>query len=183
MKALEILRAPSRTRDGDVSMQALSRTGIALGALLSLGLFGCNADVEQCSPVTGLYEPLYTFVSGTCPAAIQATNQVNFDSGRHGVQQSIQMLPNMVVTTDIILKGCSLHMTQQIAAPPPQSSLQTKIDGQTIEISNEDELHGLVTVTQYNPDTSVACEGTYNGMFRKHVQAGSGVPGFAGSGN
>jgi hypothetical protein len=152
-----------------------------LSALLGLGLFGCNPESKQCAPVDGFYQPLYTFVNGTCGATLEATNQVNFNSGRHGVQQNFDMMPNMWVTTDIVLRGCSVHMTQKIQVP--EGPVKMQIDGQSIAISDEEKLTGLVDVTQYSPDGSIVCQGQYDGTFSKYIQTAPGsIPGFAGAG-
>jgi hypothetical protein len=88
----------------------------------------------------------------------------------------------MWVTTDIILRGCSVHMTQKIQVP--EGPVKMQIDGQTIAISDDEKLTGLVDVVQYTPDGSVFCQGQYNGTFSKYAQTPPGtVPGFAGSGS
>ena len=161
----------------------ITRGILLLACVFGLGSLGCNAEAQQCSPVAGLYEPLYTYVSGNCGPSVQTTSQVNFDSGRHGVLRSQQSLPNMTVTTEVILKGCSVHLNQQISGPQG-GPLQTQIDGESIAISNQEQLTGMVEVTQYSPTGEVMCSGMYNGMFSKGSKPGGDtVPGFAGSGS
>src|SRR4051812_46972150 len=117
-------------------MRSTRLTVFALPLSAVFALVGCSADVKSCNQVAGFYQPLYTPVDGNC-GPITNPNMVNFDGGNHGVNTNIQKLPNAWVTTEIVVKGCSVHMKQSITAPsgPMQAqTLQSQIDGETIKI-------------------------------------------------
>jgi hypothetical protein len=139
------------------------QTRTPLLAALALLLASCGAEEIKCSQVGGFYEPLYTPVQGTC-GPIANPYRVPFDGGQGGVNTDIRMFSNARVTTEIVMKGCSLRMTQTVDV---MGTVQSKIDGETINIQNADELTGMVTMTRWDNGV-VACSGVYNARFTKN---------------
>lgn len=134
-------------------------------AVLALVLFAaCGAEETKCAKVAGFYEPLYTPLQGTC-GPIQNPNRVPFDGGLRGVNMSIQTFPNARVTTEIVMKGCSLRMTQTVDV---DGAVQSKIDGPIIEIQSAEELSGTVTMQRF-ANGQVSCWGMYDARFTKNA--------------
>jgi hypothetical protein len=139
------------------------QTRTPLLAALALLLASCGAEPVKCARVGGFYEPLYTPVQGTC-GPIANPYKVPFDGGISGVNMDIRMFSNARVTTEIVMKGCSLRMTQTVDV---NGAVQSKIDGETINIHNAEELTGTVTMTRWD-NGQVACSGTYDARFTKN---------------
>ena len=149
----------------------LGRTTRMLGiALICLGIgpqAACNPEVKSCPQVAGYFEPLYTPVDGTC-GPIDNPNMVPFDAVSGGSQTNVMRLANGVVTTEVISKGCTIHMTQMVEMPDG-GGLEQKIDGNPLTIIDENKLMGPVSLTRYDAATGeVTCAGTYMGMFTKY---------------
>ncbi len=152
----------------------MSRT-TPIMAFALLALLGCSANANNCPLIDGIYSPIYTPISGTC-GPIANPFRVPFQGGRKGVNMVIQNLPNGQVSTDIVMKGCTLRMTQTVqnAAGYPTSQL----DGDPIYVDNENELSGTVSFMQFDTAGSVACSGTYDAKFTKYTtQVGGAVSG------
>ena len=140
-----------------------TRTPLLVVLSVVLMLAACGAEETKCATVGGFYEPLYTPLMGTC-GPIQNPNRVPFDGGLRGVNMNIQTFPNARVTTEIVMKGCSLRMTQIVDV---DGAVQSKIDGETIQIESADELTGTVTMTRWD-NGQVACWGMYDARFTKN---------------
>jgi hypothetical protein len=131
---------------------------VALGA--------CNTEPKTCDKVAGLYQPLYTYVDGGCGNIVNP-NMVPFDGGLHGVNTIMQNLANTLVTTDIVMKGCTVHMTQKVQNREG-GYLQSQIDGERIQIQDQNRLSGRVAVSMYDATGAPMCNGTYDAMFTKN---------------
>jgi hypothetical protein len=165
-------------------MRELTKRGlqIALACLAAAALAGCNTEAKNCEKVAGLYQPLYTPVDGNCGALTQV-NMVPFDGGLHGVNTIMQNLANALVTTDIVMKGCTIHMTQTVHAAEG-GLIQSEIDGLSIRIESQDRLTGRVAVTKYDQFGMPACAGNYDAAFTKPmVTTGGAVAGIGSAGS
>jgi hypothetical protein len=134
--------------------------------LTAVTLGACNTEPKTCDKVAGLYQPLYTWVDGSCGNIVNP-NMVPFDGGLHGVNTIMQNLANILVTTDIVMKGCTVHMTQKVQNREG-GFLQSQIDGASIRIQNQDQLTGRVAVVQYDATGTPMCSGNYDAMFTKN---------------
>ncbi|MFI5308190.1 MAG: hypothetical protein ACHQ53_12595 [Polyangiales bacterium] len=136
---------------------------------------GCGGKIPNCPAVEGTYLPEYRPLSGSC-GPISNPFAVPIDGGHKGVNMIITNLPNGRVSTDIVMKGCSMRVTQTVqdAAGQPASTL----DGDPIYVQNENELSGTVSFMQFDPTTgSVACSGMYEARFTKQSSPVGGALG------
>lgn len=136
--------------------------GLALASLV-----GCGADDPSCPSVEGSYEPLYIPLSGSC-GTIERPNRVPFEGGRNGVNTIIERRVNSNITTEIVMKGCSVRMTQTVT--DNEARVASLIDGPTIDIMSETELQGQVSMTVFDDEGAVSCSGTYDAVFTKNTQ-------------
>lgn len=132
---------------------------------------GCAAESATCPTVGGNYQPLYTPVSGTC-GPLSNNFLVPFNGGTGGNNVDVQNLPNAKVSTEIVMKGCTVRMTQTVEKGNIVSS---KIDGEEISVRSENELSGMVTVTQFDDMGQAACSGTYDAEFTKNPMTVGGA--------
>src|SRR3954468_23005955 len=102
--------------------------GYALMCFTLVTLGGCNTEPQTCDKVAADYQPLYTPVSTNC-GPITNPFMVRFDGGLHGVNTIMQNLANALVTTEIVMKGCTVHMTQKVQ-DREGGSLMSVIEGQ-----------------------------------------------------
>ena len=136
-----------------------------LGAL-ALPMTACGTDTASCPTIGGTFEPLYIPLSGSC-GTIESPNRVPFDGGRAGVNTSIERRVNSNITTEIVMKGCSVRMTQTVT--DKEGRVASQIDGQTIEIMNQNELAGQVIMTVFDDVGGITCIGTYDASFTKNT--------------
>jgi len=132
---------------------------------------GCGAEETSCPTVGGNYQALYTPLQGNC-GPIANPNRVPFDGGRGGNVIKIENLPNGQVTTEIVMKGCSLRMTQEFAN---DGSVLSRIDGDPIYIDSANELSGTVSLLRYDMNGLVTCQGVYDARFTKNLQTIGGA--------
>jgi hypothetical protein len=140
---------------------------------LSGGVDGGSAPT--CPTVQGNYLPEFRSISGSC-GQISNPFAVPIDSGRKGMNMIITNLPNGRVSTDIVMKGCSMRITQTVqdAMGKPVSVL----DGDPIYVQNENELAGTVSFMQFDTTTGrVACTGMYEARFLKQSSPVGGALG------
>jgi hypothetical protein len=130
---------------------------------LALLVAGCAAEVKSCPAVDGYYAPLYTPVSGNC-GTISNAFPVPFEGPNN---TKIDMLPNVKVSTEIVMKGCTVRMTQTVEKKA--GGVASMIDGESINIMSADQLAGRVTVTLFNDQGQPACSGTYDATFNKNT--------------
>lgn len=144
------------------------RTSLVAGVCWLTLLVGCAAEAGTCPRVAGYYQPLYTPVSTTCaavpvfPVPFEGPNNTKTD-----------YLGNAQVSTEVVMKGCTVRMYQTVASRAGTVSLQ--IQGETLSIKSESELDGLVTVKQFDTMGQPACGGTYNAQFSKGTVTSGGA--------
>lgn len=135
----------------------------AVCALLLTNLSAACAEQEDaCSGVDGLYQALYTPVSGDCGPIAYQTLAVD---GTRPVNTSIQMLSTQNVTTEVILKGCAVRMTQTVA--DKTGKVLTQIDAGSLQVRDASELAGQITYAVYDEMSQLACYGTYHATYVK----------------
>jgi hypothetical protein len=125
---------------------------------------GCAAESATCPPVGGDYQPLYTPLSGNC-GQLANIFPVPFNGGTGGNNVDVKNLPNAKVSTEIVMKGCTVRMTQIVEKG---NLVASKIDGDKISVRSENELTGMVSVTQFDDLGQAACYGTYDAQFTKN---------------
>jgi hypothetical protein len=131
-----------------------------------LALSGCGVETQQCNAVKGTYQPLYTFVQGTC-GPITMPNYVPVETGYKGAPKMTTMnFLNNSVTTEIVMKGCSMRVTQSVTE---NGSVRSKLNGDEINIENENELAGMVTLIRFDEAGNAMCSGVYDARFTKNV--------------
>jgi hypothetical protein len=141
-----------------------SRTALLAAWSVSLLLVGCGVEDLSCPAVEGVYLPLYTPLQGTCGPIVNP-NRVRLESGRNGAPiMRIEKFANADVTTEIVMKGCSVRITQSVEE---DGYLKSKIDGDPIYIENENELTGQVSLVRYDAAGQLSCSGIYDARFTK----------------
>jgi hypothetical protein len=139
-------------------------------------LHGCAADAPQCATPEGQYRPTYSFVQGNCGEIVNP-NWVPVRVGqRGGSVTDVVQVNDAMVSTEVVMKGCAMRMTQQVIKA---GTLRTKIDGDSISISNAAALTGMVSVNRWDELGMPACSGWYNATLTKNstvVGAGVGAP-------
>jgi hypothetical protein len=144
----------------------MTRFRIALLAVWSVSvlLVGCGVDDVSCPSVEGVYLPLYTPLQGTC-GPITNPYRVRLEVGRNGASvMRVDMLSNANVTTETVMKGCSVRVTQSVEE---HGTLTSKLDGDPIYIESENELSGQVSLTRYDANGALTCSGVYDARFTK----------------
>jgi hypothetical protein len=127
-----------------------------------------DATQSTCPAVQGIFNPVYTPVDGSC-GPIDSSNPVPFDGGLHGVNTIMQHQGNGTITTDIVLKGCNLHMTQSVT--DAAGMLQKRIDAPELRIESATRITGRISFTRYDATSTLVCQGNYDAVFRKAVSA------------
>jgi hypothetical protein len=159
--------------------------GIALVGMSLAAVGGCNTVPQNCAKIDDIYLPAYTPVDGTC-GTLTDVNRVKFDGGLHGVNTLMDYLGNAIVTTDIVMKGCTVHMTQKVQTAETHV-LESQIDGESIRIESKDHLTGMVSVEKYDANGTLLCSGNYSASFTLPMMTtggavvGGGVAGATGN--
>jgi hypothetical protein len=133
---------------------------------------GCGVETKQCSAVEGRYQALYTPLNGTC-GPIVMPNSVPVETGYRGAPvMKVETFLNGSVSTEIVMKGCSMRMTQKVMQ---DGAVRSALEGAQINIENQNELHGTVNLTRYDMGSAI-CTGVYDARLTKdasNVSAGA----------
>jgi hypothetical protein len=148
---------------------------LSLGGVLGLG---CAAEELGCPRVAGQFQPLYTPLSGSC-GAIADPLLVNIDDVPQASQTNILMFGNGRLTTEVVLRGCSVQMIQQFEA---SDRLQTYLEARELNVENANELNGQVSMFRYGADGNISCWGVYQARLLKETAAIGAAVGAAASG-
>ncbi|HEX7480545.1 MAG TPA: hypothetical protein VF331_22285 [Polyangiales bacterium] len=142
-------------------MQSL-RTATLIGALaLAGGSFGCqDATNQSCPAVTGTFQASYQQLEGSCPATFQG-NQLSIAKDDVGTVTHVDMRLSDVVRTEVVLKGCTIGMSQAVEA---MGRTQSQIDGD-LHVESDAAMSGMLMRTVYTDTGSIACHGVYNALF------------------
>jgi hypothetical protein len=84
---------------------------------------------------------------------------VPLDGGSSGVNTTIQRLASGDVTTEVVVRGCSLRVTQTVTNAQGAPVLQ--IDAETLSIDGDGVVRGSVDVTRFDENQQVECTGVY----------------------
>ena len=71
------------------------------------------------------------------------------------------------------MKGCTVYMAQIVRNKT--GSVQSQIQGSTLEVQDENMLSGMVTLTRYNDVGMVMCSGEYNLQLTKNTMTIGGA--------
>jgi len=137
---------------------------VTLGGVLGLS---CTAEEVACPRVAGQFQPLYTPLSGSC-GVIADPMLVKIDDVPQASQTSILMFGNGRLTTEVMLRGCSVQITQQFEA---SDRLQTYLEARELSVESANELAGQVSMFRYGPDGNVSCWGVYQARLLKETAA------------
>jgi len=137
---------------------------VSLGSVLGLG---CVAEEVACPRVVGQFQPLYTPLSGSC-GAIADPMLVKIDDVPQSSQTSVLMFGNGRLTTEVMLRGCSVQMIQQFEA---SDRLQTYLEARELSVESANELSGQVSMFRYGADGNVSCWGVYQARLLKETAA------------
>jgi hypothetical protein len=136
-------------------------------------LFGCSASGAQCPAVAGVYTPQYTPIDGNC-GTIANPYPVKFDGGPK-INTNVVRLPTGEISTEVIMKGCTVRMTQVFT--DENGNPASQLDGEALNIDSPEQLSGTVNFMLFDATTGgVACTGTYSALFVKmSTQVGGAV--------
>jgi hypothetical protein len=166
----------SASAEGDESSGATNPGGA--GSTASSGGAGsqtAGSEDAGCAAPEGVYEASYTEQSGTC-GALDAPARVPLDSGSSGVQTTLERFATSTVTTETVLMGCSLRVTQMVTGAANAPRLW--IDARALSIGQDGVIRGTAEVTRYDDGGQVECTGVY----AVELRAAQGVIGTAGVG-
>jgi hypothetical protein len=127
-----------------------------------------DASQSGCAAVQGIFAPSYTPIDGNCGPIANPTS-VPFDGGLHGINTIMQHLANGTITTDIVLNGCSLQMTQKVA--DTMGRLQTEVDAPDLHIESATRITGRISFKRFNATSIQMCQGNYDAVFTKATSA------------
>ena len=119
---------------------------------------GCNSVPETCPGVGGSFQPLYEQRSGNC-GIVGTANNVKVENNI-----TIEKYANVDVETETIVKGCTVYM-RQIVRNKTTGRVESMVQGSTLEVQDENQLSGMVTLTRYNVmdvANPATCSGEYN---------------------
>lgn len=135
--------------------------------LLGSVLLACNSEPPKCPGVGGRFQALYEVRSGNC-GPVTTANMVAVDDNI-----TIEKFANVDVETETIVKGCTVYMAQIVRNKT--GSVQSQIQGSTLEVQDENQLQGMVTLTRYNEVGAVMCSGEYNLLLTKNTMTIGGA--------
>lgn len=151
-------------REGRRHMSRFSTLLFAAWSVCLL-LVGCAVEDASCPSAEGVYQPLYVPLQGGTCGPISNPNRVRVEVGRNGGSvMRIEMFANADVTTEVVMKGCSMRITQMVAE---DGLVKSRIDGDPIYIENENELTGMVQLMRWDDQGQLACSGMYDARFTK----------------
>ncbi len=127
---------------------------------------GGNGAVQECEQASGVYEPLYTALSGDCGPLTDANNV----PVQNGLQ--IQKFAAVDIETETAVMGCSVTLLQTVL--DKQGAPQKKIMG-TLRIDSATKLSGEVSLTRYDSNGFALCAGTYDATLPKATTLGDGA--------
>lgn len=107
-----------------------------------------------CGIARGRYQALYEPRSGNC-GAITSANMVAIDDNI-----TIEKYANVDVETETIVRGCSVYFAQ-IVRDKTTGNVQTQIQGSTLDVDEDGNVSGSVTVTRFSDGGQVMCTGEY----------------------
>jgi hypothetical protein len=105
-----------------------------------------------CSEPRGIYEAIYTPLSGTC-GPFEAPARVPFDAST-----TFATFAAVDVTTEIVVQGCSLRVTQVVS--DRQGAILERIVMDDLVIGEDDRIRGTATLTRFEGGAPT-CTGTY----------------------
>jgi hypothetical protein len=131
--------------------------------MASIAVAACSSSDEICDPVAGTYQPLYMPMNGNCGPI--ANIRVPLDTGNASVKTHQEMQFDRLVTTEVIHKGCSVSVTQDVSFA---GVLESRMQGE-VAVHSSSELSGPVNFARFvNGDpTALSCAGTYNATFSR----------------
>ncbi len=143
-------------------------------------LASCVAEPPTCNTPEGNFRPNYAFVTGTC-GPIDQSYWVPVSVGQGGGSVThVMQVNDAMVSTEVVMKGCAMRMTQQVIQA---GKLRTKIDGDSISISNTSSLTGMVSINRWDELGMPACSGMYQAtLVKNEITVGAGVGSPVGAG-
>jgi hypothetical protein len=108
-----------------------------------------------CEPPSGLYEASYEQRSGSC-GELDELASVSFDSARSGVSTHVAQFADRTVTTEIVVFGCLMRLTQTITA---DGSVVLRVHA-VLSIGSDGRLTGDAEVTRFDQERP-ACQGAF----------------------
>jgi hypothetical protein len=119
----------------------------------------------NCEQARGIFEPLYTRLSGEC-GNLDDANNVRLEG-----DIQIEKFANVDVETETVIDGCSVSLVQivrdKVGVP------QKRIAG-TLQIDSPTRLAGQVTLTRHDTNGVPVCFGTYDAVLAKNTVVGGG---------
>jgi hypothetical protein len=149
------------------------RIALVLGALaLAPDAWGCQDATNRTCPTTiGVFNASYQEIDGSCEATFEG-NQISIaqeDIGTGTSSKTENRLSNLV-RTDVVLKGCTVGVTQAVVTTMGHTQSEIKGD---LNVESESSLSGHLLRTVYMDNGDVACHGVYNARFvRQDVTIG-----------
>jgi hypothetical protein len=142
------------------------RISVRPGAVLCLlgsTLLACNSAPPACPGVDGSFQALYQPRSGNC-GPISSAHLVKVEDNI-----TIEKYANVDVETETIVKGCTVYM-KQIERNKQTGAVQSQVQGSTLEVQDENQLNGMVTLTRWDVATgAIMCSGEYNLLLTKNT--------------
>ena len=140
----------------------------AVLCLVGSALVGCSSPPPSCPGVAGRFQPLYEMRSGNC-GVFGTANTVQVEDNI-----SIEKFANVDVETETVVKGCTVFMKQTIR-DKNTGVVQQVVQGSTLEVQDENQLSGMVTLTRYQSDGMMTCSGEYNLLLTKNTMTIGGA--------
>ena len=135
----------------------------AVLCLLGSTLFACSSAPPACPGVDGSFQALYQPRSGNC-GPVSSAHLVKVEDNI-----TIEKYANVDVETETIVKGCTVYM-KQIERNKQTGAVQSQVQGSTLEVQDENQLNGMVTLTRWDVATgAIMCSGEYNLLLTKNT--------------
>jgi hypothetical protein len=138
----------------------------ALAAIFSTLVPGCQSEDEACPRVTGFFEAQYAWVDGNCSPTFDPL-PVDFSAGEGGVTHSTMYRVNDKIETEVIMKGCTLRMSQSLI--DREDTRLADIEGESLVIESASELSGVVYRREYDNQGQTVCQGIYDALYTKNT--------------
>lgn len=128
-----------------------------------IGGLGCKPEEKTCPKVFGTFKPEYYPLETNCEP-IDPIYNLPIEDSRSGVATTTQNNYHREISTEVILRGCTLGMTQTVRNVDTLLTEQV-IQSDHLSVDSENKLTGLVEVTKYDADKKPRCSGMYNAIF------------------
>jgi hypothetical protein len=150
----------SAVPDGGAGTQAGAGAGAGGSGEALVGEEGEDPDAGSptCERPNGAYEALYVAASGDCGPIAQPF-PIPIETGDASVATTTEMRLNVDITTMVVLRGCSVRITQTVTAKT--GAVESQISANALSIDPDGVLRGTADLVRFSENNQPLCQGSY----------------------